>query len=111
MTRNVQIIDGADNCTYSIYAVTDDEFALLFPALGQNIEFIEDVLQRLGEEGLVALLQPVWQRGEIIKTDADGIHGTLFYGLSHKKKYYPTKKEEEMPTGSRPAGSPYGRGS
>lgn len=85
MTKNVQIIDGADNCTYSIYELTEKEFASLFPAAGQNIAFIEDVLLRLGEEGLVALLQPVWQRGEIKKTGANGIHGTLFYGLSHKK--------------------------
>jgi|SRR5262245_42332604 hypothetical protein len=95
MTRNVQIIDGADNCTYSIYELTDEEFALLFPAPGQNVEFIEDALLRLGDERLAALLQPVWER-EIKKAEVNGIHGTLFYELSHKKKYYPTKNEEEM---------------
>ena len=107
MTRNVQIIDGADNCTYSIYAMTDEAFALLFPAPGQNIEFIEDVVLRLGEDELAVLLRPVWERGEIKKTDVNGIHGTLFYELPHKKKYYPTKKEEEMVLAwSRPAQSP-----
>ena len=25
--KNVQVIDGADNCTYSIYAFTDKEFS------------------------------------------------------------------------------------
>jgi len=25
-----------------------------------------------------------------------GIHATLFYGFSEKKKYYPTKREAEM---------------
>ena len=35
-TTNVQIIDGATNCTYSIYAFTDEQFALLFPEEGQR---------------------------------------------------------------------------
>jgi hypothetical protein len=37
--KNVQVIDGAENCTLPIYAGGDDDFALLFPRLKQNIEF------------------------------------------------------------------------
>ena len=44
--KNVQIIDGADNCTFSIYQFTDEEFDLVFLVAGQDLEFIDDVLGR-----------------------------------------------------------------
>lgn len=37
-------------------------------------------------------MAPVWGR-EIAKSDVHGIHGTLFYGLLEKKKYYENKRE------------------
>jgi hypothetical protein len=96
--KNVQIIDGANNCTYSIYSFTDEEFSTVFPEPGQNVEFIEDAVARVGDEHLGNILAPVWKRF-VKKPEVAGIHGTLFYELGHKKKYYPTKKEEEMITG------------
>jgi hypothetical protein len=30
------------------------------------------------------------------KKSVVGIHGTLFFGIPHMKKYYPTKRESEM---------------
>jgi hypothetical protein len=93
--KNVQVIDGADNCTYPVYAMTLEEFAHVFPLEGQDIEFIEDVVSRLGEDKSAALMNPVWNR-LVTKNEVIGIHGTLFYGLSSRKKYYPTKKDEEM---------------
>jgi hypothetical protein len=93
--KNVQVIDGADNSTYSIYAFTDDEFSAIFPQPGQNVEFIEDVIQRLGDQKVGKLLTPVWKR-IVKKPDVVGIHGTLFYELSKKKRFYPTKREEDM---------------
>jgi hypothetical protein len=96
--KNVQIIDGANNCTYSIYSFTDEEFSIVFPEPGQNIEFIEDAIVRVGDEQLGKILAPVWKR-PVNKANVVGIHGTLFYDLVAKKKYYPSKKEEEMVTG------------
>lgn len=93
--RNIQVIDGANNCTYSIYSVTDEEFKFIFPEDGQDIEFIEDLVDRSGEEEIEEMLTPVWDR-KLDKAMAHGIHGTLFYQLIWKKKYYPTKKEKEM---------------
>jgi len=29
--KNIQIIDGAQNCVYDIFSATDEEFALVFP--------------------------------------------------------------------------------
>jgi hypothetical protein len=37
--KNIQVIDGALNCTFSIFEATDEELALLFPEAGQEIQF------------------------------------------------------------------------
>ncbi|MEG7978457.1 MAG: hypothetical protein NY202_00600 [Mollicutes bacterium UO1] len=39
--KNIQVIDGADNCHYPIYSIEEEYFNLIFPN-GQDIEFIED---------------------------------------------------------------------
>jgi hypothetical protein len=94
--KNIQVIDDARNCTYDIFAVTDAEFDVLFPNPGQDIEFIEDVVERLGDECVGKLMMPVWKR-LVNKPDVVGIHATLFYGLiDEKKRFYPTKKSSEM---------------
>jgi hypothetical protein len=93
--KNVLIIDGAGNCEYSIFAMTEDEFRTVFPGERQNVEFIEDLVDRVGKDSVAPLLNPVWQR-EIKKPDVIGIHGTLFYQLYWKKKFYPTKNDQEM---------------
>ncbi|HEX8889586.1 MAG TPA: hypothetical protein VF779_10435 [Pyrinomonadaceae bacterium] len=92
--KHIQVIDGALNCTYSIFAVEDDEFEILFPN-GTDIEFNDDLFNRLGEEEASKILSKVWKR-PVDKKSVAGIHGTLFYQLGHKKKYYPTKRESEM---------------
>jgi len=96
--KNIQVIDGADNCTYSIFSLTDDEFKDIFPGNGQNIEFIEDVIDRLGEIKTEKILINAWDR-PVDKEEVIGIHGTLFYELEFKKKFYPTKRDSEMITG------------
>lgn len=93
--KNIQVIDGACNSEYAIYAVTDEEFASIFPAQSQNVEFIEDMLERLGSDETGRVFEHVWER-RVEKPDVVGIHGTLFYELLEKKKYYPTKNDREM---------------
>ena len=90
--KNIQVIDGAMNAAYAIFAATDEEFSTLFPDDGQDIEFIEDVVARLGEKQTGKLMTPIWAR-PVPKAEAIGIHGTVFYGLEHKKKYYEAKRE------------------
>ena len=84
-TKNVQIIDGATNCTYSIYAFTDEQFALPFREEGQDVEFTEDVTGRLSPEQQERAFSGAWTR-PVRKSDAQGIHGTLFYELDYKKE-------------------------
>ncbi len=96
-TKNIQMIDGALNCTYSIFSATERDFAAIFPR-GRDIEFIEDFGKRISAKRGAAILRRLWE-APVDKKKVRGIHGTLFYQLSFKKKYYPTKKESEMVTG------------
>lgn len=88
--KNIQIIDGAGNATFSIFQATEEEFATIFPG-GCDMELIEDFIERLGEEAAFAMLAPVWKR-PILKREALGIHGTLFYDNEHRR-IPPTKRE------------------
>ena len=90
--KNVQVIDGAVNAAYAIFEVTEDEFSLIFPGAGQNIEVIEDMVERLGDDRVGEIMAPIWER-EVPKPDVCGIHGTLFYGMPEKRKYYENKRE------------------
>ena len=57
------------------------------------MEFIEDFVARLGEEAAGAVLSAIWER-PILKKEAQGIHGTLFYdGNSRREHVPPTKRE------------------
>jgi hypothetical protein len=91
--KNIQVIDGADNCVYDIFAATEEEFALIFPP-GQDVAFIDEVISRGPQDAVDAALSRIWQR-RVRKSDAVGIHGLLFYDLEHKKQYYRTRSDEE----------------
>jgi hypothetical protein len=87
--KNVQIIDGAQNCTFSIFKATDEEFGWLFPAAGQDIQFAEDIEIPEGRT-----LAGFWER-PIRKQDVVGIHGTVFYEFQQKRYLFPTTKREQ----------------
>ena len=91
--KNIQIVDGADNATYSVFQATDDEFALIFPGEGQDLEISEDFHRRLGTKAAGDVLTPIWGR-PIHKRDAQGIQGTLFYDYAAKRKHLPKTKRE-----------------
>ena len=90
--KNVQIIDGADNATFSVFQATEEEFAAIFPD-GRDIELIEDLIERIGKEATGSVLTSVWSR-PILKRDALGIHGTLFYDNEHRRDHIPPSKRE-----------------
>lgn len=99
--KNIQVIDGALNAVYDIFQATDDEFALIFPP-EEDIAFIDEVIARGARAELDAALARIWKR-RIQKAQAMGIHGVLFYELDHKKRYYPTRRDEQAvnPDGTR----------
>ena len=84
---NIQIIDGAENCTYEIFAATEEEFELIFGD-GQEVIFIEDIMVRGDQEQLDSAFTAIWAR-PLEKTRVDGIHGTILYEQYHKKEYFP----------------------
>jgi hypothetical protein len=93
--KNIQVIDGALNSTFSIFQATDEEFALLFPEAGQDIQYAEDLPHLADQPAVEAALSRIWQR-PIRKRDAMGIHGTLFYELQRYKKWCPEKREDSV---------------
>jgi hypothetical protein len=99
--KNIQVIDGAENTVYDIFAAPDDIFDLVFLP-GTDIAFIEEVGQRPNAEEVYAALGRIWSN-RVPKRDALGIHGVLFYQLLNKRQYYPTLRDEEAinPDGSR----------
>ena len=98
--KNIQIIDGAQNCVYDIFAATNEEFATIFP-LGTDIAFIDEIYETGDRKLLDAAFNSIWQR-RVKKADVRGVHGLVFYQLDKKKVYYPTRRDEEAvnPDGS-----------
>lgn len=91
--KHIQVIDAAQNCVYDIFAATEEEFAVIFPA-GQDVAFIDEVCSRAASEQLQNVLLKIWTR-RLRKSEVQGIHGVLFYNLQHKKALYPNRRDEE----------------
>lgn len=89
---NIQVIDGADNATFSIFQTSPEDFVALFPS-GQDMEFAEDVVGRIGEARAKQIFDAMWER-PILKRDVDGIHGTLYFNYASKRRAVPTSKRE-----------------
>lgn len=98
--KNIQIIDGAQNCVYDIFSATNEEFALVFSE-GKDIAFIDEIYATGDGQLLDVAFQNIWQR-RVRKSEVRGIHGIIFYELEKKKIYYPTRRDEEAinPDGS-----------
>jgi hypothetical protein len=99
--KNIQVIDGALNCVYDVFAASHEDHLLLFPN-GTDIAFAEDFESRAELDQITAALERLWLN-RIPKAHAMGIHGILFCELSEKRQYYPTLKDEEAvnPDGTR----------
>ena len=91
--KNILIIDGALNATFSVFQATEDEFATIFPADGQDMELVEDFIKRSGEELAARIMGPIWDR-PILKRDTQGIHGALYYGYADRRQHLPATKRE-----------------
>jgi hypothetical protein len=93
--KNIQVINGALNCTFSLFQATDEEFALLFPGPRQDIQYVEDLVHLAEQSEINSALRRIWER-PIRKSEAQGIHGTLFYQLERYKKWYREKREDAI---------------
>jgi len=95
--KNVQVIDGAVNSTFDIYAVHKDVFIFMFPERN-NVVFLADIEQKLSEHKIDKV--QFWQqfyRNRIPKPQVHGIHGTLHLtGSSVEERFFPTRREEDV---------------
>jgi hypothetical protein len=73
----------------------------VFPE-GEDIAFIDEIYPAGDSQLLDVAFKNIWQR-RVKKSEAQGIHGIIFYELEKKKVYYPTRRDEEAvnPDGSR----------
>lgn len=93
----IQVIDGALNATFSLFLATDEEFAAIFPAPGQDIELAEDFFARVGVPRALAVLEPIWER-PVLKREAHGLHGSFYYDWDGRREHLPvSKREVDMP--------------
>lgn len=90
--KNVQVIDGASNATFSIFQATEEEYAIIFPD-EREMEIADDLIGRIGEQEAKRVLTGLWDR-PILKRDAKGIHGTLFYDADHRREFLPSSMRE-----------------
>ncbi len=90
--RNILIIDDAKNATFSVFQATEEEFRPIFPDW-QDMELVEDFIERIGDFSATAILSSIWQR-PILKRDAMGIHGTLFFDNGNRRAHLPASKRE-----------------
>lgn len=90
--KNIQIIDGAANATFSVFQATEEEFAELFRD-GTDMDLIEDVIGRIGEDRAGEILAAIWER-PILKREASGLHGTLFYDWAERRHHLPATRRE-----------------
>ena len=91
--KNIQVIDGADNATFSVFRATEEEFDYIFPKPGQDIELVEDFIARHHPDHSAKVLNNLWFR-PIHKTKVNGIDGTLFYNYVGKRHNLPASKRE-----------------
>jgi hypothetical protein len=91
--KNIQIIDGGDNATFSIFQATEEEFELIFPRLGQDLEVAETAYKRLGKKKAGDVFGAIWKR-PILKPDVNGLHGTLFYNYFDKRHHLPINQAQ-----------------
>ena len=71
--QNIEIVDGALNSRFEIYAVGDEVFEALFPE-GKDEIYLEDLSEELQDDA--ALWDRVYAR-EVDRRSVRGIHGIL----------------------------------
>ena len=68
-------------------------FSFLKPR--QDIQYVEDLVHLAEQTEINSALRRIWER-PIRKSEAQGIHGTLFYQLERYKKWYREKREDAI---------------
>jgi len=88
MSKNIQVIDGAANCTFTIFSCSEEDFNLIFPNPNQDLQFNSELDET---KKVFDALNRLWTN-PVIKTEVKGIHGTLFYNKDSIKEYFPKSR-------------------
>lgn len=89
----IQVVDGADNATFSLFEATEDEFSLIFPGDQQDMALIEDVASSPNAKAAFDALGRIWNR-PILKRDAYALNGVLFYDNDRRRADVPASRRE-----------------
>jgi hypothetical protein len=81
--KNIQIFDGTDNAVYDVFAVADEEFALIFPD-DTDVEFIDEVYQNQPSEALTAAFTAICKR-HVPKREAMAFTASSFTSVSTRR--------------------------
>lgn len=100
MSKNLMIIDGAANCSFDVFSITEEHFKFIFPEEGQELECIEHLSKVHGEDGLIEAFKGLWDHCFMEKSETDGIHGTLFYQYPQRRALFPKLRwyEDDSPS-------------
>ena len=95
--KNILVVDGANNCAYDVFAVSDDMFKLIFPEEGQDIEFGEDLGARMDLGIIDPRALADMYKNRVPRYQISGIHGIFFADLKHvKERVYPNKRDSDL---------------
>ncbi|SHL04188.1 hypothetical protein [Desulforamulus aeronauticus] len=93
--KNIQIIDGARNSVFEIYAIDDETFGKIF-GNEMDVVFLSDLTEYLDYDK--PEIQAFWLKvysKKMDKRNVNGIHGTLHLDSSYcEKSYFPERKEK-----------------
>ena len=79
--KNIQVIDGARNCVYDIFAATEEEFALIFPA-DQDVPKCGQTPDRFGNVAFPSVMQ--WEFTDCFSTSLMKRNSITQHGLTRK---------------------------
>ena len=88
----------AENATFSLFQATDGEFEVIFARQGQNLELVEDFVERVGEQAAGLTLASLWQR-PIFKEDVQGVQEPYSTALDTEPSIFPLECELDRDPG------------
>jgi hypothetical protein len=91
--RTIQTIEGPGDFACRVWQLSAEDFARVFPAPGQDIEWVGDLAGRLGDDAAAELFERMRGR-PLEKGRISGIDGTLLFGLEDRREFFPPSKRE-----------------
>lgn len=98
--KNIMLIDGASNCTFDVYRISEEHFKYLFPNEGQELEYIDALIEQHGEDPVDEAIKGIFEYCYMNKSWIEGIHGTLIYEYPQRRVHFPSLRWHKADTPS-----------